>query len=129
MPPTATNQTNCAGAATPPSSATVALARTPRAELTATEQAALEQSLRRIEGLPTEFGWLLVYVGVLGVILPGVIGFPLVIAGGAVVMPGGRKWLSRWAARRPGPFVRASLKQIDRLVEDIERRYPRHPAS
>ena len=65
----------------------------------------------------------------LGVVLPGIIGFPFLIAGGAVVMPGGRKWLSRWVSRKPGRLVRASLKQITRMADDIERRYPSVPVS
>lgn len=95
--------------------------------LTPEERAEIERAVQRIEHFPREFGWLMVYVGVLGVILPGIIGFPFVIAGGAVVMPGGRKWLSRWVARNPGRLVRASLKQIVRMADDIERRYPSLP--
>jgi len=95
--------------------------------LTPEEQAEFERAVQRIENFPPEFGWLMVYVGVLGVVLPGIIGFPFLIAGGAVVMPGGRKWMSRWVSRKPGPLVRASLKQITRMADDIERRYPSVP--
>jgi hypothetical protein len=95
--------------------------------MTPDEQAEFERAMHRIEHFPREFGWLMVYVGVLGVVLPGIIGFPFVIAGGAVLVPGGRKWLSRWAARKPGRLVRASVKQIIRMADDLERRYPRLP--
>jgi hypothetical protein len=97
--------------------------------ITPEERAEFEQAVQRIEHFPREFGWLMIYVGVLGVVLPGIIGFPFLIAGGAVVAPGGRKWLSRWVSRKPGPLVRASLKQITRMIDDIERRYPSVPGA
>jgi hypothetical protein len=97
--------------------------------ITPEELAEFERAVQRIEHFPRELGWLMIYVGVLGVVLPGIIGFPFLIAGGAVVMPGGRKWLSRWVSRKPGPFVRASLKQITRMIDDIERRYPSLPGA
>ncbi|MGA2220070.1 MAG: hypothetical protein ABSG51_18435 [Terracidiphilus sp.] len=97
--------------------------------LTPEERAEIERAVQRIEHFPREFGWLMVYVGVLGVLLPGIVGLPFVFAGGAVVMPGGRKWLSRWVARNPGRLVRASLKQIVRMADDIERRYPSLPGA
>ena len=95
--------------------------------LTPEEQAEFERAVQRIENFPHEFGWLMIYVGILGIILPGVIGFPLVIAGGAVVAPGGRKWLALWLGRNHGPMVRASLKQIVRMADDLDRRYPSKP--
>lgn len=81
----------------------------------------------RIDELPRDAGWVLVYVGVLGVVLPGIIGFPFVIAGGAMLLPGGPQLLNRWVGRNPPPVVRASVRQIIRLVGDLERRYPRLP--
>lgn len=81
----------------------------------------------RIDELPRDVGWVLVYVGVLGVVLPGIIGFPFVIAGGAMLLPGGPQLLNRWLGRNPPPAVRASVRQIIRLVDDLERRYPRLP--
>ena len=80
----------------------------------------------RFEELPPDVGWVLVYVGVLGVILPGIPGLPFVIAGGAVLLPGGPQLLDRWVgqkaaagrareheadrpfARRPGTSLSAS---------------------
>ena len=38
--------------------------------------------------LPRDVGRLLVYVGALGIVLPGIIGFPFVIVGGAVLFAG-----------------------------------------
>ena len=81
----------------------------------------------RFDELPRDLGWVLVYVGVLGVILPGIPGLPFVIAGGAVLLPGGPRLLDRWVGRKPPRVVHASIKQIARLVDDLERRYPRLP--
>jgi hypothetical protein len=81
----------------------------------------------RIDELPRDVGWVLVYVGVLGVVLPGIIGFPFVIAGGAILLPGGPKLLTRWIGSNPPPVVHAGMKQITRLVYDLERRYPSLP--
>ena len=81
-------------------------------------------TIGRIEQLPPEVGWLLMWVGALGFILPGVIGFPFVIAGAAVVVPGGRKLLADWLGRNPPKFVHASMKQLSRMLDDLDRRYP-----
>jgi hypothetical protein len=43
--------------------------------------------MHRIERLSPNVGWLSIYVGILGGILLGVIGFPLVLGGAAVVTP------------------------------------------
>ena len=64
-------------------------------------------------------------LGVVGVILPGVPGTPFLIAGIAVLAPGGPQLLMRWAARRPKGVVHKSLKQMGRWLDDLERRYPR----
>jgi hypothetical protein len=86
-----------------------------------------EEMIQRIGEMPREVGWLLIYVGVLGVILPGIIGIPFLVAGGAIVSPGGPKRLARWVGRKPPGLVRAGMKQITRLTDDLDRRYPLLP--
>ena len=93
------------------------------------EKAEDEQTLARIEHLPRDVGWMMVYVGILGLVLPGVIGTPFLVAGIAVLSPGGPKMLTRWAGRKPSGFVHASLKQIGRWLDDVECRYPRLPSA
>jgi hypothetical protein len=124
---TAIEPTNELVNATPESTAIAV--RGKESAMTPAEQAEFERAVQRIAHFPREFGWLMVYVGLLGIVLPGVVGFPLLIAGGAVLTPGGRKWLSRWARRKPAPLVRASLKQIMRMADDLERRYPSVPGA
>jgi hypothetical protein len=88
-----------------------------------------ERTVLRIERLPRDVGWMMVYVGMLGVVLPGIIGTPFLVAGIAVLAPGGPKLLTRWIGRKPRGFVHASLKQMDRWLDDLERRYPRLPTA
>src|SRR5262245_7268138 len=87
------------------------------------------QAILRITNLPRHVGWMMVSVGVLGVALPGVPGAPFLIAGIAVLAPGGPRLLTRWATRKPKGVVHKSLKQIGRWLDDLERRYPRLPST
>ena len=59
-------------------------------EVTPDERAEDQLVVLRIDQLPRDVGWLLVYVGVLGVVLPGIIGFPFVIAGAPSCCQAGR---------------------------------------
>jgi hypothetical protein len=90
----------------------------------AADAAADEAVMQRIANLPRDVGWMMISVGVLGVILPGIPGVPFLLAGGAVLAPGGPRLLTRWARRRPQGVVHGSLKQIGRWLDDLERRYP-----
>ena len=79
-----------------------------------------EQLMHRIEKLPREAGWALVTAGVIGLIAPGVVGFPFVVAGAVVLTPGGPRKLAHWASRKPRKYAHAALRQICRLVDDLE---------
>ena len=92
-----------------------------KAGLTPEELKEFERACQRLVHMPNDLGWVFVSVGVLGVILPGIIGFPFVIVGGAVLLPGGRTWLSRRMARKPGPALRAFVRQLNRFMDDFER--------
>jgi hypothetical protein len=91
------------------------------------ETAVDEQLMRRIEDLPREAGWVLVTAGVIGVIAPGIMGVPFLVAGAFVLTPGGPHMLSRWAGRKPRKFAHSALRQICRLLDDLDRRYPHRP--
>jgi hypothetical protein len=88
-----------------------------------------DQAISRITKLPRDVGWMMISVGVLGVILPGLPGVPFLIAGAAVLSPGGPQLLTRWAKRKPKGVVHTGLKQIGRWLDDLERRYPRLPSA
>jgi hypothetical protein len=77
------------------------------------------------ERLTPEVGWMMIGVGVLGVILPGLPGAPFFLVGGAVLVPGGKRRIARWMEDRPGPIRRRSLKIIGRFMDDLDARYPR----
>jgi hypothetical protein len=86
-----------------------------------------EQLIRRVEELPREAGWVLVTAGVIGVIAPGIMGIPFLVVGAFILAPGGPRMLSRWAGRKPRKFAHSALRQICRLLDDLDRRYPQRP--
>ena len=82
------------------------------------EPAFHELTAVRVEQLPKEAGWLLITAGVVGLVVPGVLGTPFLLAGALVLVPGGTKLFSRWAGH-------LGMRQIGRFLYDLERRYPR----
>jgi hypothetical protein len=79
--------------------------------------AAHELTPVRVDELPKEAGWLLITAGVVGLVVPGVLGTPFLLAGAVVLAPGGSRLLSRWAGH-------SAMRQIGRFLDDLERRYP-----
>jgi len=78
----------------------------------------------RIADLPKEVGVMLVSVGVLGFILPAVAGTPAIVAGGLVLWPRTFGRLEQWFERRYPSVHREGMKQVDRYLDDLERRFP-----
>ena len=67
---------------------------------------------------------MLLTVGMLGFLLPGVVGTPAVIAGGLVLWP---RRSAGWKTGSSGKFPKMhkqSLFQINRYLNDLESRYP-----
>ena len=91
---------------------------TPVSEPAQDESAFHELTPVRVERLPKEAGWMLITAGVVGLVVPGVLGTPFLLAGAVVLAPGGSKLLSRWAGH-------SAMRQIGRFLDDLERRYPR----
>jgi hypothetical protein len=83
-----------------------------------------EAELRRIKDLPREVGVMLMTVGVLGFILPGVVGTPAAIAGGLVLWPKAFGKVENWFEKRFPQIHKQSLYQINRYLNDLESRYP-----
>jgi hypothetical protein len=86
-----------------------------------------EEVLRQIRNLPPELAVLLLSVGVLGFVLPGIIGTPAIIAGGLALWPKAFGHAETWFGRRFPVVHSKSLRQMGRFLGDLERRYPRLP--
>ena len=84
-------------------------------------EAEIPEEIRR---LPKELGILLLVAGVVGLIVPGPMGTPALLAGGVVLWPGASDKVAGWLKRRhPAVYVQ-SIGQIHRFLDDMERRYP-----
>ncbi len=95
------------------------------AKVPPTADEAEEAGLPSLQDLPKEVGVLLTTVGVLGLLLPGVVGAPALLAGGLVLWPRAfGKAESYFSGRFPATH-RRSMKQVGRFLDDLERRYPR----
>lgn len=90
-----------------------------------------EDIIQRVKHLNRSMGWILISAGVVGVVIPGIIGTPFVILGGLVLWPGSEKLLDQWRKGHHSGFVNGALRQVNRYLDDIERRYPGkdHPIS
>ena len=89
------------------------------------ESALLDEStVRRIGHLPKEVGIMLVSVGTLGLVLPGMLGTPALIAGGLVLWPKTFSSVEGWLRRRNPGLYHRGMKQLSRFLDDLERRYP-----
>lgn len=85
-----------------------------------------EAVVERVEHLAKEVGWILVTAGVVGIIMPGVLGTPFLIAGAAALWPGNHERFQRWREGHSPKFFHGSMKQINRFLDDLERRYPKN---
>jgi hypothetical protein len=88
-----------------------------------------DASKLRVQDLPKETGVMLVSVGLLGLVLPGMAGAPAILAGGLVLWPGTFGKLETWFERRFPKLHGQSMRQIERYVDDLNRRYPEAPGS
>lgn len=93
----------------------------PQSAATASEE---EEVLRQIRSLPPELAVLLLSVGALGFVLPGIIGTPALIAGGLALWPKAFGRAETWFAKRYPSVHRKSLYQMGRFLADLDRRYP-----
>ena len=84
-----------------------------------------ESTVKRIEHLPRDVGWLLITAGLVGVIVPGVLGVPFLVLGGLVVMPVTSRRAERWLSGHTPKMFKGSVRQINRFLDDLEHRYPR----
>ena len=74
--------------------------------------------------MPKEIGVLLVVAGIGGILLPGPIGTPFFILGGVILWPGAFDRVEVCLEKRFPRMHRHSMRQIDRFLGDLDRRYP-----
>ena len=84
-----------------------------------------EEVVRRVEHLNRSVGWLLISAGIIGIIVPGVLGTPFLIMGALVLWPGNHKRVERWRQGHSPKVFHGAMKQINRFLNDLEKRYPR----
>jgi hypothetical protein len=81
----------------------------------------MEQRLGR---MPREIGVLLLTIGVVGVVLPGIVGTPALLAGGLMLWPRGFRGINGWLRRRCPKAHAKGMEQLLRYLDDMQRRYP-----
>ena len=84
-----------------------------------------EDVVERVEHLSHGVGWLLISAGVVGLVVPGVLGTPFLVMGALALWPGNRKTVERWRQGHSPKMFHGSMRQINRFLDDLERRYPR----
>jgi hypothetical protein len=88
-----------------------------------------EQTIDRVEKLPRDVGWLLITAGLVGVVVPGVLGVPFLVLGGLVLMPLTSQRAEQWLGGHSPKMFKGSVRQINRFLDDLDRRYPRRQGS
>ena len=78
----------------------------------------------RLSRLPTEVGVILIGIGMAGIVLPGMIGVPLILTGGAALMPQTIAPVERWFENRFPSMYEQGMRHVDRFLQDFYRRYP-----
>jgi hypothetical protein len=78
----------------------------------------------RLQKLPPEIGVLLMVVGTAGVLLPGPVGSPFLVAGGIALWPAGFRRVERWFMKLAPRMYETGIRQIEQFLSDLERRYP-----
>src|SRR5262245_63600724 len=86
-----------------------------------------DSTVERIKGLPPALGVILMAAGVVGVLLPGPIGTPLIVAGGLVLAPRAFGKLDDLLKRRYPGLRHQGVKMLERFLDDLQKRYPDDP--
>lgn len=97
---------------------------------TVKKQPTSEESLEaRVKRMPKDVGVMLLSVGLAGVVLPGVLGLPFVLAGGVILMPKTTQKVRRSLGMKNEEENDFATRQITRFLDDFERRYPGNSTS
>ena len=90
----------------------------------ASPETSVEQTIEMLGKLPPEIGMLLVISGIAGILLPGPVGTPLLIAGGVTMWPKTFQPIERWFSRRFPKVHQEGVFQIKEFVASLQRRFP-----
>ncbi len=74
--------------------------------------------------LPSEVATLLILAGIAGVVLPGPVGTPMLIAGCVMMWPKTFRPIEIWFSRNCPRFHHEGVIQIKEFVQDLQRRFP-----
>ncbi|MEI6540952.1 MAG: hypothetical protein WCO86_15730 [Planctomycetota bacterium] len=88
------------------------------------EETSGEKTIEMLEHFPKEIAALLMMAGVAGLIMPGPIGAPLLIAGGVIIWPKTFRPIGLWFSRKFPNAHREGVIQIKEFVRDLNKRYP-----
>jgi hypothetical protein len=98
--------------------------RTNGRELAVREPTDVAEATGGIDHAPRELGILLIVAGIGGVLLPGPVGTPFLIAGGLILWPTAFRGVGKCLQKRFPRFHREGVHQMTRFIGDLERRYP-----
>jgi hypothetical protein len=104
--------------------AEISLAREPAPVDLGTSNSPEQLAHARLPALPPEIGVLLTMVGTAGVVLPGVVGAPFLLAGGIALWPSAFRKVETWLMKAAPGIYETGVQQIEQFLADLERRYP-----
>jgi hypothetical protein len=90
----------------------------------AVAESSVSEPTPRFASLPPEIGVLLIVVGVAGILLPGPVGSPFLVAGGEALWPAGFRKVERWLMKATPGLYEKGVQQMEQFLNDLERRYP-----
>lgn len=89
-----------------------------------TEETSGEKTIELLEHFPPEIASLLIMAGVAGVLLPGPVGLPLLIAGGVIMWPKTFRPIELWFSRKCPALHREGVIQLKEFIADLNQRFP-----
>lgn len=78
----------------------------------------------KLEKLPPEIGVLLLVIGTAGILLPGPVGSPFLVAGGIAIWPSAFRKTEDWLQGVAPGLYEEGIRQLERFLADLESRYP-----
>lgn len=89
-----------------------------------THNSGTENAVEMLGKLPPEMASLLIVAGIAGVVLPGPVGTPMLIAGCVIMWPQTFRPIESWFSRSFPRFHREGVIQIKEFIHDLKLRFP-----